>query len=106
MRLENGLVALLIEDHLGQSRAKKKSRNTLLTSTSSHEDCDSLDSLESKEEDSIGSSDSDGGGRGYDTGESLGSEEVRGTKHHSALDMNDLSVSVYITSWVVHTTML
>ena len=34
VKLENGLVALLIEDHVGQERAKKKSSGSLIASTS------------------------------------------------------------------------
>lgn len=66
--MDNGLVALLIEDHLGQSRAKKKSRSNLSVKDSSDHDSEQ-DSGSSSEGDldstDITASDDSGRSRGY-----------------------------------------
>lgn len=59
VKLDNGLVALLIEDHTGQKKAKKKSSMNILTAASSSKD-DTESSFDSREDSDMILSSGDG----------------------------------------------
>ncbi len=115
LRLENGLVALLIEDHIGQDRARKKSSSVSAMRSSGDESGSNGGAEESEEDGDCGDDDvgvaGDGGGAHSDTegggaaggtrGE--GVSEVDGVKlrvkekasetQDAQLDCEDMSVS-------------
>lgn len=109
VKLDNGLVALLIEDHLGENRAKKKSRSALgrSTSRSSFEESVDSQSLEESGSNTGGSDESDGGtGAETDSGDNdvpihndvlirrkMGRGKGKARAVQSDLDPDDLSVS-------------